>query len=124
MGSIIVELDPGDPQMRERRRRDPGDVGREYYTTEEVDEILTAISPKTKPRQKTLVCHPPTVGESEKLWVVSFDGSARVKRKSGAYSAVIWELPGWKIVAAASEYTSDLTVNEAEYRGLILGLDY
>ena len=26
-------------------------------------------------------------------------------------------------MAAASEYTSDLNVNEAEYRGLILGLD-
>ena len=89
---------------------------------EEVDEVLTAISPKKQTRQN-ISMPPPTVGESEKLWVVSFDGSSRVKRKSGAYSAVIWELPGWKIVAAASEYTSDLTVNKAEYRGLILGLD-
>ena len=50
---------------------------------EEVDEVLIAISPMKQPRQN-ISRPPPTVGESEKLWVVSFDGSARVKRKSGA----------------------------------------
>ena len=49
------------------------------------------------------------------MLVVVFDGSARVKMKSGAYSAVVCELQEWKIVAVASEYTADLTVNEAEY---------
>lgn len=33
------------------------------------------------------------------------------------------ELPEWKIVAPASEYTSDLTVNEADFQGLLLRFD-
>lgn len=66
---------------------------------------------------------PPTVEEDENLLVANFDGSARVKRKGGSYSAIIWKLPEWSIISAASEYATDLTVNEAEYRGLLLCFD-
>ena len=63
---------------------------------EEVDEVLIAIAPRKQPRQ-TISMPPPTVGVNENLLVASFDGSARVKRKGGAYSAIIWKLPEWKI---------------------------
>ncbi|CAI5722011.1 unnamed protein product [Peronospora effusa] len=100
---------------------------------EEVDEVLIAIAPRKQPRQ-TLSIPPPTVEEDESLLVVSFYGSARTKRKGGSYSdppfcfvgsysAIIWKLHEWTIVAAASKYATDLTVNEAEYRGLLLGFD-
>ena len=61
----------------------------------------------------------------EILLVARFDGSARVKRKGGAYSAIIWKLPQWTIVAATSEFlfAPDLTVNEVEYRGFLLSFD-
>ena len=65
----------------------------------------------------------PTMEEGESLWVVSFDGSAQTKRKGGAYSAIIWKHSEWKIVTAAAQYATDLTVNEADYRGLLLGFD-
>ena len=64
-----------------------------------------------------------TVEDVESLLVVSFDGSTRIKRKDGAYSAIIWKLPEWKIVTAAAEYAANLTLNEAEHRGLLLGFD-
>ena len=63
---------------------------------------------------------PPTVEANVVLLMASFDGSARIKKKGGSYSAVIWRLPQWTIVAAISRYALDLTVNEAEYKGLIL----
>uniref|UniRef100_H3GWK4 Reverse transcriptase domain-containing protein n=1 Tax=Phytophthora ramorum TaxID=164328 RepID=H3GWK4_PHYRM len=88
----------------------------------EVDEALIAIAPVKQPRQ-TITLPPPTVEADEALLVASFDGSARVKRSGGAYSAIVWKLPGWTIVTAASEYMPDLTVNEAEYRGLLLCFD-
>ncbi|POM63312.1 reverse transcriptase, partial [Phytophthora palmivora] len=66
---------------------------------------------------------PPTVEPDERLLVVSFDGSARVKRSGGAYSGIVWSLPGWTVMSAASKYKLDLTVNEAEYHGLLLCLD-
>ena len=88
----------------------------------ELDEALIAIAPRKKPRH-TISMPPPTVEIGESLLVASFDGSARVKRKGGAYSAIIWKLPEWTVVAAASEFATDLTVNEAEYRGLLLSFD-
>ncbi|POM65692.1 Reverse transcriptase [Phytophthora palmivora] len=60
-------------------------------------------------------------GEEEILGVIaaiSFDGSARVKRGGGAYSAILWKLPEWTVIEARSAYMEDLTVNEAEYHGL------
>ena len=89
---------------------------------QEVDEMLIAIAPKKQPRQ-TIIMPTPTVKEEENLCVDIFDGSARVKRKSGACSAIVWRLPGWKVVAAAYDLVPDLTVNEAEYRGLLLCFD-
>ncbi|ETL49211.1 hypothetical protein L916_01264, partial [Phytophthora nicotianae] len=63
----------------------------------------------------------PTVEQGEELIVVSIDGSARVKRGGGACNAIVWKLPEWIVVAAESKYLPDLTVNEAEYQGLLLG---
>ena len=54
----------------------------------EVDEMLIAIAPRKQPRQ-IISMPPPTVEEKEDLWVASFDGSARLKRKCGAYSAIV-----------------------------------
>ncbi|GMF45626.1 unnamed protein product [Phytophthora fragariaefolia] len=88
----------------------------------EVDEALIAIAPVKEPRQ-TIVLPPPTVEEDERLLVAIFDGAVRTKRSSGAYSAIIWRLPEWTFVSAASGYSPDLTVNEAEYRGLLLCFD-
>ncbi|POM58039.1 LOW QUALITY PROTEIN: Reverse transcriptase [Phytophthora palmivora] len=48
----------------------------------EVDEALIAIAPKKQPRQ-TITMSLPTVESNESLLVLSFDGSARVKRNGG-----------------------------------------
>ena len=47
----------------------------------------------------------PTVEADENLLVVSFDGSAKAKKNSGANSAIMWKLPEWTIMAAISEFT-------------------
>ncbi|POM61234.1 reverse transcriptase [Phytophthora palmivora] len=52
---------------------------------------------------------PPTVEPGGQLLVGSFDGSARMKRSG--------------VISAASKYKLELTVNEAEYHGLLLCLD-
>lgn len=53
--------------------------------------------------------------------MVSFDGSARVKRGGETCSAIVWELPGWKVVTAASRYLTEAAVNETKYEVLLLG---
>ncbi|OWY97166.1 LOW QUALITY PROTEIN: reverse transcriptase, partial [Phytophthora megakarya] len=88
----------------------------------EVDKALVSITPKKEPR-RTIQAPIPTIGRDEELYVVSFDGSARVKRGGGAYSAILWKLPEWTVLKARSGYAEGLTVNEAEYHGLLLCLD-
>ncbi|OWY97213.1 reverse transcriptase, partial [Phytophthora megakarya] len=87
-----------------------------------IDDALTEIVPRKEPKRR-IQAPIPTVDRDEELWVISFDGSARVKRGGGAFGAIVWCLPGWEVVKARSGYLESLTVNEAEYNGLILGLD-
>ncbi|POM76019.1 Reverse transcriptase [Phytophthora palmivora] len=87
-----------------------------------VDEALIQISPKKEPRRK-IQTPIPVIRADEELYVVSFDGSARVKRGGGAYSAILWKLPEWTVIQARSAYAENLTVNEAEHHGLLLCLD-
>ncbi|OWZ12186.1 reverse transcriptase [Phytophthora megakarya] len=83
----------------------------------EVDKVLISITPKKEPRH--MIQAPiPTIRRDEDLYAVSFDGSARVKRGGGAYSAILWKLPEWRVDLD----TQILTVNEAEYHGLLLCL--
>ena len=56
----------------------------------EVEEMLVAFSPKRQPRP-TISMPLPTVEPGENLMVISFDGAARAKRKSEAYSAIVWK---------------------------------
>ncbi|POM66539.1 Reverse transcriptase [Phytophthora palmivora] len=81
-----------------------------------VDEPLIQISPKKEPRRKVQTPIP-VIPVDEELYVVSFDGSARVKR--GAMHI----LPEWTVIKARSVYAEDLTVIDAEYHGLLLWLD-
>ncbi|OWZ16418.1 reverse transcriptase [Phytophthora megakarya] len=86
------------------------------------DDALIDIAPR-KEHKRRIQTPIRTVYREEDLWVVGFDGLARVKRGGGAFSAIVWSLPGWEVVKARSGYLESLTVNEAEYNGLLLGLD-
>ncbi|OWY99261.1 LOW QUALITY PROTEIN: reverse transcriptase [Phytophthora megakarya] len=57
----------------------------------EVDKALVSIAPKKEPR-RTIQGPIPTIGRNEELYVVSFDGSARVKRGGGAYIPLCLDL--------------------------------
>ncbi|OWY95151.1 reverse transcriptase, partial [Phytophthora megakarya] len=87
-----------------------------------VDKALISIAPKKEPTRK-IQAPIPTIRRDEDLYVVSFDGSACVKRGGGAYSALLWKLPEWRVLKARSGYAEGLTVNEVEYHGLLLCLD-
>ncbi|POM62666.1 reverse transcriptase [Phytophthora palmivora] len=89
----------------------------------EVDSIMILIAPRKQPRQ-VISMPPPTVEPDERLLVVSFDGTARLKQSGGAYSGIEWSLPDWTVISAASRYQLDLTVNEAEYHGLFWCLEF
>ncbi|OWY98148.1 hypothetical protein PHMEG_00031156 [Phytophthora megakarya] len=56
--------------------------------------------------------------------VVSFDGSAKTEKNGGygSCSWIVWKLPEWQIVIAASAYLEQTTVNMAEYSGMNHGM--
>ncbi|OWZ01709.1 LOW QUALITY PROTEIN: hypothetical protein PHMEG_00026851 [Phytophthora megakarya] len=56
--------------------------------------------------------------------VVSFDGSAKTEKYGGygSCSWIVWRLPDWTIVTAASAYLEATTVNMAEYSGMNNGV--
>ncbi|OWZ02254.1 LOW QUALITY PROTEIN: reverse transcriptase [Phytophthora megakarya] len=85
----------------------------------EVDKALISIAPKKEPRRK-IQAPIPTIRREEDLYVFRL---ARAKRGGGAYSAILWKLPEWRVLKARSGYAEVLTVNEAEYHGLLLYLD-
>ncbi|OWY99437.1 reverse transcriptase [Phytophthora megakarya] len=73
------------------------------------DEILGAIAASITPRAKI----------DDALTEIA----PRKEAKRRIQTAIVWSLPGWEVVKARSGYLESLTVNEAEYNGLILGLD-
>ncbi|POM73870.1 Reverse transcriptase [Phytophthora palmivora] len=80
-----------------------------------MDAILISIAHRKQTRQ-VISMPPPTVDPSERLLVVSFDGSAR-------NGEIVWSLPAWTVVSAASKHKLDLTANEAGCQGQLLCLD-
>ncbi|OWZ14183.1 hypothetical protein PHMEG_00012375 [Phytophthora megakarya] len=55
---------------------------------------------------------------------MSFDGSAKTEKYGwyGSCSWILWQLPGWTIVIAASAFLESTTVNVAEYPGMNNGV--
>ncbi|OWZ08237.1 reverse transcriptase [Phytophthora megakarya] len=72
------------------------------------DEILGAIAANITPRAKL----------DDALTNIT-----PRKEPKGAFSAIVWSLPGWEVVKARSGYLESLTMNEAEYDSLLLGRD-
>ncbi|ETP24184.1 hypothetical protein F441_02781 [Phytophthora nicotianae CJ01A1] len=99
-----------------------GTIAASITPRESVDSTLSSIAPWKQLRQ-LIPAVLPTVEQGKELLVVSFDGSARVKRGGGACSTIVWKLPEWIVIAAEPKYLPDLMVNEAEYQGLLLGFD-
>ncbi|GMG18533.1 unnamed protein product [Phytophthora fragariaefolia] len=89
----------------------------------DLDEALAPVappkqgSPTTRLDPSLLYARIPI---SHACFVVSFDGSAKTTKFGGygSCSWIVWRLPDWKIVIAASPYLETTTVNLAEYTGM------
>ncbi|OWZ18861.1 hypothetical protein PHMEG_0006989 [Phytophthora megakarya] len=89
----------------------------------DLDDSLALIAPPTK-------CSPSTrldpsllyaqLPRDYEVFVVSFDSSAKTEKNGGygSCSWIVWKLPEWQIVIAASACLEQTTVNMAEYSGM------
>ncbi|KAJ0390443.1 hypothetical protein ATCC90586_011864 [Pythium insidiosum] len=57
-------------------------------------------------------------------YLLSCDGAAKLKSNAGSASFVLWRLPEWQPVHAEGIHLAGVTVNEAEYHGMLHGLRY
>ncbi|OWZ12469.1 LOW QUALITY PROTEIN: hypothetical protein PHMEG_00014362 [Phytophthora megakarya] len=93
----------------------------------DLDDSLALVAPPTKGSPSTRL--DPSLlyaqlSHNYEGFVVSFDGSAKTEKNGGygSCSWIVWKLPGWQIVIAASAYLEQTTVNMAEYSGMNHGV--
>ncbi|GMF62956.1 unnamed protein product [Phytophthora fragariaefolia] len=55
--------------------------------------------------------------------ILSFDGSAKTSTRLGSCGCIPWQLPGWNVIEARGYILTNVTVNDAEYSGLLNGLE-
>ncbi|KAE9195575.1 hypothetical protein PF002_g23284 [Phytophthora fragariae] len=94
-----------------------GITPREY-----LDEVAESLVPA-----KGLVKAPPVISvemleDDFEGVVLSFDGAAKTSTRKGSCGCVLWKLPGWSVMEAQGFILEDVTVNDAEYNGLLKGL--
>ncbi|OWY99479.1 hypothetical protein PHMEG_00029510 [Phytophthora megakarya] len=93
----------------------------------DLDKSLALVTPPTKGSPSTRIdpslLYAQLPHDYDGL-VVSFDGSAKTEKNGGygSCSWIVWNLPEWHIVIAASAYREVTTVNMAEYNGMNNGV--
>jgi len=110
------------PQVQKDEDGQPAILGAGITPREHLDEVAEALIP-AKGRVKA----PPVISvemldENYSGYVLSFDGAAKTSTRQGSCGCVVWELPGWYALSAYGYALEDVTVNDAEYHGLLKGL--
>ncbi|OWY98437.1 reverse transcriptase [Phytophthora megakarya] len=86
---------------------------------DEVAEVLIPAKGRVKP--------PPVVSvemlsEEYSGVVLNFYGAAKTSTRKGSCGCILWQLPKWKVLDARVYILDGVTVNDAEYFGLLRGL--
>ncbi|POM66404.1 Aspartic protease, partial [Phytophthora palmivora] len=55
-------------------------------------------------------------------YILSFDGAAKTSTRQGSCGCILWRLLGWENLDAQGFILGNVTVNDAEYHGLLKGL--
>ena len=91
-------------------------------TPQALDEVASGLVPR-----KAAFVPPPLVCMEQLAfdydgYLLSFDGAAKLKSNVGSAGVVLWKLPEWTIVSAQGFHLENVTVNEAEYYGMLQGM--
>ncbi|OWZ02021.1 LOW QUALITY PROTEIN: reverse transcriptase [Phytophthora megakarya] len=90
---------------------------------EHLDEAVETLIPLEGHVRKPPVVRVEMLGRDFQGVVLSFDGAAKHSTKKGSCGCVLWQLPGWKVLKAKGFLLENVTVNDAEYHGLLKGLE-
>ncbi|OWZ08794.1 reverse transcriptase [Phytophthora megakarya] len=119
-----VNLSPSDLDIRRVENDQDGlaaILGAGITPRERLDEVAEILVPDKGYRIKTSPVSLEMLSSDHIGHLLSFDGAAK-RDGSGGAACILWSLPSWEIVAATGHFLEKATVNEAEYSGLVKGM--
>lgn len=91
---------------------------------EKLDEVASELVPARVTRVRSLIISMEILSSEYAGWLISLNGSAKLKTDNGSTSFIVRELPGWNPVYATGLALTGVTVSEVEYRGLLRGVKF
>ncbi|OWY91927.1 hypothetical protein PHMEG_00039269 [Phytophthora megakarya] len=119
-----VNLSPWDLDIRRVENDEDGlaaILGAGITPRERLDEVAETLVPEKGSRIKTPPVSLEMLSSDHIGHLLSFDGAAK-RDGSGGAACILWSLPSWEIAAATGHFLEKATVNEAEYSGLVKGM--
>ncbi|GMF46773.1 unnamed protein product [Phytophthora fragariaefolia] len=89
---------------------------------EHLDEVAESLIPAKGRVRKPPVLSVEMLDDTYLRIVLSFDGAAKTSTRRGSCGCILWQLPGWKVLEARGFILNDVSVNDAEYNGLLKGV--
>ncbi|GMG18202.1 unnamed protein product [Phytophthora fragariaefolia] len=89
---------------------------------EHLDEVAESLIPAKGRVRKPPVLSVEMLDDTYQGIVLCFDGAAKTSTRSGSCGYILWQLPGWKVLEASGFILDDVSVNDAEYNGLLKGV--
>ncbi|GMF45713.1 unnamed protein product [Phytophthora fragariaefolia] len=89
---------------------------------EHLDEVAEPLIPAKRRVRKPPVLIEEMLGDTYQGIVLSFDGATKTSPRRGSCGCILWQLPGWKVLEARVFILDDVSVNDAEYNGLLKGV--
>ncbi|KAJ0391181.1 hypothetical protein P43SY_010465 [Pythium insidiosum] len=87
-----------------------------------LDQIACEVEPDKRSKARTPAISVEMLTAEYTGHAITFDGAAKLKTRRGSASYIIWRLPGWFPLEASGFTLENVTVNEAEYEGMLRGL--
>ncbi|OWZ04344.1 reverse transcriptase [Phytophthora megakarya] len=94
-------------------------MGADITPREHLDEVAEVLIPAKGCVKPPPVVSVETLSEEYSGGVLSFDGAAKTSTREGGCGCILWQLPEWKVLDARGYILDGVTVNDAEYFGLL-----
>ncbi|GMF23859.1 unnamed protein product [Phytophthora fragariaefolia] len=89
---------------------------------EHLDEVAESLIPAKGRVWKPPVLSVEMLDDTYQAIVLSFGGAIKTSTRRGSCGYILWQLPGWKVLEARGFTLDDVSVNDAEYNGLLKGV--
>ncbi|GMF35728.1 unnamed protein product [Phytophthora fragariaefolia] len=86
------------------------------------DEVAESLIPAKGHVLKPPVLRVEMLDDTYQGIFLSYDGAAKTSTRRGSCGCILWQLPDWKVLEARGFTLDDVSVNDAEYNGLLKGV--